>query len=662
MKTFKGITSIFMVACMLVSLVAFDPTYAVAETSSVAPATPAEKIDAAIWDTTPDEQGRYLVYISRNAVSDDEIEAEFNKRNEFTLAEYTDETLYRRTVGPSVAVKAGYKYGLFESLSMELGRELYDDNISPFKYELIENYNNFIMNKREVMTGLYNESNKRFEEKYNLDSNDVLFAGQFTGSYVLYATRDQIEEFASDSAVQTVRVWVNSVETESVDLLIDVADAQVRADSANGTKSSAFNNGNGYKGSGIKIGIIEGSSGKFDPNAPMLQNAVNSNLFYVQNGNVEPTVTEHATIVTSIIVGHQATVDSVTYGAGIVPLATVYQTSNSKFNLTTLLDAIELLLLRGVTVINYSTRIDTDEEAYTTTTMELDRVISNCGVTFVQAAGNTGNSTKGITTTGIAYNVITVGNAYTKNSADAPVNSSYQVSSSSSFEEDEYLTNKPDIVAPGSNIGIPLSNGEYNLYSGTSIAAPIVTGIVAQIHSANETIMENAMRTKAVLLTGANRSAIATQSNLPAFSGNDLIRECSGLGMADAVDSVNIALAGNTAAKTLDLTSLTISGYHTLKTGITLTKGQTIRIVLTYSKPDSTVLTATYGNKASLYLYNGSTVKASSVLPYSNVEVLEYTATGTETLTIKMYVSNYNRQQMTSTQNNWFHAVAWRVY
>ena len=109
MKTFKGITSIFMVACMLVSLVAFDPTYAVAETSSVAPATPAEKIDAAIWDTTPDEQGRYLVYISRNAVSDDEIEAEFNKRNEFTLAEYTDETLYRRTVGPSVAVKAGLK-------------------------------------------------------------------------------------------------------------------------------------------------------------------------------------------------------------------------------------------------------------------------------------------------------------------------------------------------------------------------------------------------------------------------------------------------------------------------------------------------------------------------------------------------------------------------
>lgn len=63
---------------------------------------------------------------------------------------------------------------------------------------------------------------------------------------------------------------------------------------------------------------------------------------------------------------------------------------------------------------------------------------------------------------------------------------------SSSYNHESYLPNKPDIVAPGTRIRVVQSTtGTSNFYysngaesTGTSFAAPIVTGIVAQMQQA----------------------------------------------------------------------------------------------------------------------------------------------------------------------------------
>lgn len=674
MKTFKGITSIFMVACMLVSLVAFDPTYAVAETSSVAPATPAEKIDAAIWDTTPDEQGRYLVYISRNAVSDDEIEAEFNKRNEFTLAEYTDETLYRRTVGPSVAVKAGYKYGLFESLSMELGRELYDDNISPFKYELIENYNSFIERHRDVVTELYAEYNNQFVEKSIIDDNDILYEGGFTGSYIMAITKDEIEVLSKDASVNSIQKW----ETVEFTSNTHSVQSQIGTDASEGTKSSDYNDGQGYRGSGIKIGIIECAKDMgteiaaddeyagFYNNSPQLTPIrLDNRLFYVnENGEIatSPSNSDHANLVTSIIVGHNSTLNGVTY-EGVVPAATVYQTSFKTG--VELLERIEVLVSDyNVTVINLSASTMNHGGSYGTVDQEIDAMTSSLGFVLVVSAGNIdlSNIYGVVESPAKGYNVITVGSTKTKLENGTPITSIFYPISA--WHESSYLTNKPDLVAPGEYINCRVSDGTYYA-SGSSFAAPFVVGVVAQLQQVNETIMYNSMRAKAILLAGTDPSKMVMDgsNDSPAYGMSDdtLIREKTGLGFLNAINSADIAVSGNCAIKLLDLRSLTISGNHTMVENISLAAGQKIRVVLTYNKPDNTPLTAAYANKAGLRLYSGNTLKASSTLQYSNVEVLEYEAESAETLTIKIYVSNYNRQLASSTSYNWMHAVAWRI-
>ena len=263
------------------------------------------------------------MYVSRKSVSSDKIEKEFNKRNEFSLSDYQDQATYRRNVGPTVALVAIEKYGMYNSLQLDYGRELFDDNLAPIEYELIENYNEYIMNKRTVITDLYDEYNQTFADKFDISSENVLYAGQYTGSYVLYATREEIETIAKDGSTEYISVWVNDVRFRTA---TNIVNGQIGTDSTEGTQSGNYNNESGYKGTGIKIGIIEAEQGRFDSDWTMLSTIPSTRLQYVGNGTIGSVVSDHASMVTSIIVGQKTTVGSTIY-EGVVPNATVYQTT-----------------------------------------------------------------------------------------------------------------------------------------------------------------------------------------------------------------------------------------------------------------------------------------------------------------------------------------------
>ncbi|MHA6250678.1 S8 family serine peptidase [Oceanobacillus sp. CAU 1775] len=81
---------------------------------------------------------------------------------------------------------------------------------------------------------------------------------------------------------------------------------------------------------------------------------------------------------------------------------------------------------------------------------------------------------------------------------------------------------KPDILAPGTNIKSTVPGG-YEFFNGTSMAAPYVTGVIAQIKEAHptwntETIF-NALKTTAKLLTDENAEPFA-----PSIQGNGVIQ------------------------------------------------------------------------------------------------------------------------------------------
>ena len=93
----------------------------------------------------------------------------------------------------------------------------------------------------------------------------------------------------------------------------------------------------------------------------------------------------------------------------------------------------------------------------------------NAGITVIAAAGNNGPTMNTISSPAIAQKVIAVG-ASIQNTQVAPYSSRGSLSES---------TIKPDIIAPGHQITSTWPNNQYQTLSGTSMATPYVTGIVA---------------------------------------------------------------------------------------------------------------------------------------------------------------------------------------
>lgn len=171
---------------------------------------------------------------------------------------------------------------------------------------------------------------------------------------------------------------------------------------------------------------------------------------------------------------------------GVVPLATTYQINIPKTDqqgifLATSLVALQALLSPpySVDVINFSAGWF-NGSGYEAFDREFDELLINTGVTFVKSSGNEGGP---ITSPGKALNVITVGNVNTSTGladTDAP----YNMQRFSSYTEAGYLPNKPDIAAPGTNMSTILGNNELYTNTGTSFAAPLVTGVIVQMMQA----------------------------------------------------------------------------------------------------------------------------------------------------------------------------------
>ena len=471
--------------------------------------------------------------------------------------------------------------------------------------------NRYNMSRREIVSREYTEMNHAFLRTQVGDKDrEVIYNSSVTSTIIVEATKSEINDFARSPEVNSISLYEEvEVQPALCDVLDQIHDTSVK-NYAGGT----------YNGTGIKIGIIEARKQLYDPNAFMLKNV--TNLFTVDLTNVkDPAIGSHATLVTSIIKGKSVTCNGKTF-EGVVPNATVYQAG--AWYVQDMLDAMECLAMPsfGVDIINMSLQTPTGVE-YNAFDNQVDRIICNTGLIVVCSAGNITDEdpTPNVTSPGKALNAITVGNAATKSLTTYPLDPPYHMHRTTKYVHADYLPNKPDVAAPGI-VNIPVSSTELgDLHTGTSVAAPIVTGIVAQMLQKYASMKGHPEQVKAKLMLNCKANQISTSGN--DLTDNSYLRQKSGAGLVHGNDA---ALASNANFPFHIAPDVTPVPQNM---SVTVPANKTVRIVMTFLRQSQGDINSTYDlDDLELYLFNAKTGKreAYSSSIKNNVEIIEFTS------------------------------------
>lgn len=413
--------------------------------------------------------------------------------------------------------------------------------------------------------------NQPFLDKYKLKAESVSRSLPYIN--LVYLTADEIYEIADDSDVEIIE-YVEPKEAYPCGYSMTSVDSCVRSNTARSY---------GWDGTGVKVGVVElGWANK---------NKVGSKLINV--GGPTSGTNDHATFVAG----------EINY---IVPGADIYLRKSDTILVSDILDAVEYLMtVSKVQVINMSLEYDCNG-VYDVYSRRLDSLVRQNKITVVVAAGNIKVAYPNDTYVGgfgIAPNVITVG-AVNHYGATAATSSTYSLWSRSRFSEGTNVINKPDLCAPG----VTLDLYDYVDWSGTSMAAPVVTGIVTQMIDRNVGMAETPQTLKAAVIASCYYNAGTT------FTNNYSNKE--GAGVVDGDYSYRVARNGRRWH--FDFTPSGVSE-------------QTYQIYADYNYKDFRVAIAWESeiisnvNKTTNYklqIYKGSSFVAESNLDLSNSEIV----------------------------------------
>ncbi|MDW8148288.1 MAG: S8 family serine peptidase [Roseiflexaceae bacterium] len=161
------------------------------------------------------------------------------------------------------------------------------------------------------------------------------------------------------------------------------------------------------------------------------------------------------------------------------------------------------------------------------------------GMVTIAAAGNDGPACSSVNAPLALYDAVFTVGAVNRDGLVAPFSSIGPVLADGSGRI------KPDIAAPGVDVLAAAPGSGYTISSGTSIAAPHVTGVVALMWSANPALIGDVERTEAILRTTA-QPAPQEGSALTPCAGSDSATTLAiryGAGIVDAYRAVRAARA-----------------------------------------------------------------------------------------------------------------------
>ncbi len=370
-----------------------------------------------------------------------------------------------------------------------------------------EEMQDFILTKRSISKDIYIEENQKkinsiFNQICLLD--DIIFVSHYAPMFIINLNKHEIVSLCDNDEIVKVYYhysgdWVSDESSENE----NNENENIRSNPYSNNLYSVsgiddLRDNYGLTGNGIKVGIFDVNFTDESLIDFLRVDAVQD--YYGPNDNILNSYYTHGSNVACIISGDYYDENTGNYYLGAVPDAKIYLATPSSGSQNAVVQAcLEHLLDCGVNVINCSiTSESLPLNTYTDLSMWIDHVVSQHSVMYVSATGNLGAT--GVRSNYFTYNGIAVGACYaTGNYYNF---SSYCNDSSKPF--------KPDLVAPGCNVITPLSFGDLTHYNGTSWAAPMVTGAVAQLCQASTVLATNPCLLKSLLLAGSELNMYLT--------------------------------------------------------------------------------------------------------------------------------------------------------
>ncbi len=485
--------------------------------------------------------------------------------------------------------------------------------------------------KRALYKKAYKQSINDFLETSKIDSKNVMFTSGYSPMIIMNATKEEVLELCNNKAVVQIDLFVDATVVDELNIANQVTRADYVRDSY------------GNKGSGVKIGQIEADlPNKFH------DDLISENITY--NTDAVWGTSDHATKMARIMVGQDY---------GVAPSATLYATGFS--NRVSFYEQVEWLLDRGVNIINMSSGMIIENGVangtYDTASKWVDHIAPLHDVHFIKSAGNsydeddpeTAYEERLITSPGMAYNAITVGGFYDKNTVKHSDDTLYELTSSRTAYNEATTSNrpeKPNIIAPAQSLSLDGVSG-----SGTSGATAQVSGAIAQLCSYKSALKTKQTAVGAIVAASSARK-IGVGSGEKGYSfptaeqirGSVQISETQGAGKFDSQWARGIAYYGNHWSTTINAADFPYSKTIT----INASSNSLTRIAIFWLKRNSvtsdhvSTVNALFSN-LDLRVYDPSnTLVGSSTTYYNNVEIVQFVPETTGTYTIKISKAESN--------------------
>ena len=408
-----------------------------------------------------------------------------------------------------------------EKISVKSEFREYLEKTEPARRLEAQRVDTYIDELRTVQKDMLRQKNQSIFSRLGLSDEAIIESELQAPVYIVNIAKSDIERLAKNPKVTSILYYKDEVlaPEDEYDDTFSPLNTIPRVMAA--SNLSRIRTETGLTGSGVKLGIIDMGKVKSDVEIDV------SRITYVEPSNVG--YHYHSTNVARIAAGTE----------GVALGASIYSSSGS------IIGGVLGLSDAGVKIANMSI-YDTNErtESYNALEIYMDYVVSQNKLLVVKSAGNDHDA---VSSPGMAYNVITTGGFFNQGTTDQSDDVMYR---NSNYYKGSGCF-KPDFIADQS---YAYKEIEHRNTTGTSYAAPFVTGTIALLYELRPSLAAQPEAVKAILMASCHRK-VTPSSGDPAENMASGLTAHQGAGAIDPYKAIAIAGSRHYGVRTLGSTT-----------------------------------------------------------------------------------------------------------